>query len=240
MKKRNHLLEAVADFFSKQPRGRVLDLGCGDGEYSRRLKDLGFEVTAGDIDEHRFRKHPENDGIDFRHVDITREMPFSDHTYDYVLLLEVVEHLRNPYSIFPELNRVIKKGGTLIISTPNILSMKSRLRYFFEGNYDFFREPPLDQTKNPKEVIFNLHILPYRYHELEYLLAATGFEAQGIFTSVYEGRWLGFLLPLLRLQAVQKEKRSAREKGIDYLRIHGKIFSNELLFGRHLIIQAKK
>lgn len=235
--KKNHLLERITELFADAPRGKILDLGCGDGDYSKRLKDLGYDVIAGDIDEKRFRYHKE---IKFKHCDITREMPFADNSFDYVLLMEVVEHLRNPFVVISELHRIIKKGGFLTVSTPNILSLKSRARFMFEGAYEYFREAPLDQVKNPREVIFNLHLVPYRYHELEYLLCACGFKISNIFTSVLEGFELSFLLPIMQFQAWSKEKRSRRKGNIDYRRINKVLFSKELLFGRHLIIKARK
>jgi len=237
-KKVNFLLESLIKSFSGLPKGKILDLGCGDGDYSRRLKDLGFEVVSGDIDIARFKYKNE---IEFKHCDITKEMPFADNTFDYVLLMEVVEHLRNPYTVISEINRIIKKGGSLIISTPNILSLKSRLRFMFEGCYEYFREPPLDHVKNPKEVIFNLHIVPYRYQELEFLLAATGFKVEKIFASNYEGYGLWFLLPVIKLQSWQKSRRTAKKGGnINYGRMHKILLSKEILFGRHLIIKAVK
>jgi len=235
--KKNYLLEKIVNIFANEKRGKVLDLGCGDGDYAKKLKDLGFDVVAGDIDQNRFKYHKE---IEFRHCDITKVMPFPDNSFDYVLLMEVVEHLRNPYVVIPEINRIIKPGGGLILSTPNILNLKSRLRFVFEGAYEYFREPPLDQVKNPREVIFNLHLVPYRYHELEYLLSACGFKIADIYTSVYEGRGAWFLLPIIRFQARQKEKRSLKKGGIDYRRINKIVLSKELLFGRHLIIKAMK
>lgn len=235
--KTNHLLEKVVDIFGDLKKGKALDLGCGDGDYAKRLKDLGFDVIAGDIDSARFKYKKE---IEFKHCDITKEMPFPDKAFDYVLLMEVVEHLRNPYIVLPEINRIIKDGGYLIASTPNILNLNSRFRFLFEGAYEYFREPPLDQVKNPKEVIFNLHLFPYRYHELEYLLSACGFKISGIFTSVYEGYWFWFLLPLIKLQCWQKEKRSLKKGGVDYRRINKILLSEELLYGRHLIIKAEK
>lgn len=235
--KKNFLLEKIVEIISGEKKGKVLDLGCGDGDYAKRLKDLGFDVIAGDIDIARFRYKEE---IEFKHCDITKEMPFPDKTFDYVLLMEVVEHLRNPYIVLPEINRIIKDGGCLIASTPNILNLNSRFRFLFEGAYEYFREPPLDQVKNPLEVIFNLHLFPYRYHELEYLLSACGFKVSDIFTSVYEGFGLWFLLPFIKLQAWSKERRSRRKGGIDYKRINKILLSRELLFGRHLIIKAKK
>jgi SAM-dependent methyltransferase len=237
-KNRNYLLEAVVGLFKTLPKGKVLDLGCGDGDYAKRLKDLGFNVIAGDIDIARFRYKNE---IEFKRCDITKEMPFPADSFDYVLLMEVVEHLRNPYLVLPEINRIIKNNGILVLSTPNILNLSSRARFLFEGAYDFFREPPLDQAKNPQEVIFNLHLVPYRYHELEYLLSVAGFQVDKILTSIYEGHGWGFLLPFIRFQAWRKENRTAKKGGnIDYRRIHKITLSKELLFGRHLIIEAKK
>ncbi len=235
--KPNYLLEAVVKIFDDLPKGKVLDLGCGDGDYAKRLSDLGFEVIAGDIDRNRFKYHGE---IEFRHCDITKEMPFPDNYFDYVLLMEVVEHLRNPYVVISEINRIIKKSGSLIVSTPNILNLKSRMRFMFEGAYEYFRESPLDQISNPKEIIFNLHLVPYRYHELEYLLSACGFTNFNIFASVYEGYGLWFLLPIIKFQAWQKEKRAINKGNIDYGRINKVLLSKELLFGRHLILKAKK
>lgn len=235
--KNNFLLETVVNLFANLPKGKVLDLGCGNGDYAKRLKDLGFDVVAGDIDRTRFRYKNE---IEFRHCDITKEIPFYTNHFDYVLLLEVIEHLRNPYLVMPEINRIIKNNGSLIMSIPNILNLKSRLRFLFEGAYEYFREPPLDQVENPKEVIFNLHIVPYRYHELEYLLFATGFKIQSILVSNYEGYWAWFLVPIIKLQSWLKERRSLKQGGIDYRRLNKILLSKELLFGRHLIIQAKK
>lgn len=237
MAKTNYLLESTINAFCGLPRGSVLDLGCGDGDYSKSLKDLGFTVTASDIDIARFRH---KDKIDFRYCDITKEMPFADNTFDYVLLMEVIEHLRNPYAVLSEINRILKKSGSLIISTPNILSLKSRRRFLFEGTYEYFREPPLDQAKNCKEVIFNLHIVPYRYPELEYLLFTNHLKVNKIFTSIYEGFDLVPLLLILFAQAWSKEKRSLKKGGIDYRRINKILLSKELLFGRHLIIKANK
>jgi SAM-dependent methyltransferase len=236
-KKANDLLQAVVQKFKQLPKGKILDLGCGDGDYSIALKEQGFDVMAGDIDKQRFRYTGQ---IPFEYCDVTKVLPFKNSTFDYVLLMEVVEHLKNPYDVLTEINRVIKNGGSFILSTPNILNLKSRFRFLFEGAYEYFREPPLDQVENPKEKIFNLHLVPYRYHELEYLLAATGFKTKDIFTSIYEGSAMGILAPLIRLQAYLKEYRSIKKNGIDYRRINKILFSKELLFGRHLIIRAEK
>jgi len=234
---RNHLFESVVEALSSMPRGKVLDLGCGHGDYSKRLQEIGFEVVAGDIDISRFRYRGE---IDFRICDITKMLPFTDACCDYVVLMEVVEHLRNPYSVMAEINRVLKPGGRLIISTPNILNLKSRLRFLFEGSYEYFREPPLDQAHNPKETIPNLHIVPYRYHELEFLLSDTGFSVEKVLSSFKDRSIAALLIPLIRFQAWQKTRRSLKKDGLDFTRINRIILSSQLLFSRHLVIVSSK
>lgn len=235
--KTNYLLEKIISLLINEKSGRVLDLGCGDGDYSVELKDLGFEVIAADLDEKRFKHRGE---INFKVCDVAEPLPFPDGDFDYVIAAELIEHLKNPYVAMKEINRVLKNGGQLILSTPNVLSLKSRLRYLFEGCYEYFRETPLEQSKNPKEVIFNLHLIPWRYHDLEYLLVTSGFMVEGIFTSVYEGFGLGFVLPIIFFQTWQKRRRSLNKGGIDYRRINRILLSKELIFGKHLIVRARK
>lgn len=236
-KDKNYLLEEIIAIFCKEKKGRVLDLGCGDGDYSVRLKELGFDVKAADLDIARFK----NSGkIDFQECDVSKKLPFADSSFDYILLAEVVEHLKNPYDVIREIGRVLKKEGKLVLSTPNVLNMKSRMRYLIEGSYEFFREPLLEQSHNPKEVIFNLHVIPWRYHELEYLLKDSGFLIEKISTSIYEGHGWSVFLPLIRFQLHSKESRARKKKSLDYSRINKILLSPEILFGRHLIITAKK
>jgi len=75
MKKRkpNYLLEAIVNIFANLPKGKVLDLGCGNGDYAKRLKDLGFEVIASDMDLERFKYH---NLIKFEASNLDKPLPF--------------------------------------------------------------------------------------------------------------------------------------------------------------------
>lgn len=109
-KKRNYLLESFLSVFEKEKRGKVLDIGCGNGDYAYNLNKMGFDVLAGDMDVDRFRY---KDQIKFQKCNITEKLPFTDNSFDFVLLAEVIEHLRNPYDVIKELNRILKPGGGL-------------------------------------------------------------------------------------------------------------------------------
>lgn len=217
--KPNYLLEAVKNVFVSLPGGKVLDLGCGDGDYSERLKDLGFEVVASDMDSERFKYHK---SIKFVKSNISEPLPFPDESFDYVLFLEVLEHLYNPDFVIKQISRLIKPGGLLLISTPNILNLGSRMRFLFEGSFDFFREPILDYSKLLPSGIQNMHIIPWRYQEIEYLLYKNGLNTEKIYTDLMKPslRFFSFIfLPLLRFQAWQKERRAIKKGGVDYKRI---------------------
>jgi SAM-dependent methyltransferase len=240
--KRNKLLDQVIKIFSSEKRGRALDLGCGSGDYSLGLRNLGFDVTASDMDVEGFRHSA---SIKFVPSDLNEKLPFANASFDYVLLAEVIEHVYNPLFIMNEISRVLKSGGSLILSTPNILNIESRFRFFFEGGFDFFREPTLDYARQFPIGLQNMHVIPWRYQELEYLLFGAGLKVVAAFADSVNAV-LGikffsiFARPLLKLQAWSKERRSSKKGGVDFRRMNRLIFSDELFFGKHLIVKAVK
>jgi len=239
-KDKNYLLEKVVEILSKESRGRVLDVGCGDGHLSWQLKKEGFNVIACDLDERRFKY---TNKIEFKRCDLNEELPFPENSFDYVLFLEVIEHLYNPNFVIEQISRVLKPSGVLILSTPNILNLGSRLRFLFEGGFDFFREPPLDYHKVFPAKIQNMHIVVWRYQEVEYLLFKNGFCIETVYADLMKSslKFLGFILsPLIKWQCSQKERRSLKKGGIDYRRINKILHSKELLYGRHLILKARR
>ncbi len=236
-KKKSNLLDSLLSVFEKEKRGKVLDIGCGNGDYAYNLSKMGFDVLAGDMDVDRFQY---KDQIKFQKCNITEKLPFADNNFDFVLLAEVIEHLRNPYDVMRELNRILRPRGGLILSTPNILNLKSRMRFLIEGCWEYFREIPLEHSQNPKEVIWNLHLMPWRYHELEYLLHHNNLKVDRVFTSKHEGLGLAFLVPFINLQLKSKEHRARKKGGVDYSRINKILLSKNMLFGEHLIVKAIK
>lgn len=114
----------VLDRLEQLPPGKVLDVPSGEGALSYCLSRMGFGVVAGDIDPNFF-KAP---GIRCVKIDMNRPMPLEDEQFDYVACLEGIEHLENPFVFVRECHRILKWGGRLILSTPNILNLASRLK----------------------------------------------------------------------------------------------------------------
>ena len=120
----------------------VIDIGAGAGAFSQRMADLGYEVTALDIDNEKFIPSE----VPFIEADINRGILLTgDKKYDAAFCLEVVEHVENPWSLLREIYRILKPGGLLILSTPNVTSFLSRLIFLCTGQFHQFSDadPPL-------------------------------------------------------------------------------------------------
>ena len=96
----------------------ILDAGCGDGEALIRLKRClpdnvaAFDINKGQIDDAR-NKLPD---VKIETQDI-QQLPYDDNSFDLILCLEVLEHLKNPSSALKEIARVASKH--LIVSVPS-------------------------------------------------------------------------------------------------------------------------
>lgn len=124
------------------PQGSsVLDLGAGAGAFSMRLVDNGYHVTALDIDPEKWV--PKD--IEFVKLNIDLGVSGSiDKVFDAVCCLEVIEHVENPWNLLREVYAVLKPGGYLILSTPNITSFVSRLNFLRTGQFHQFGEADLE------------------------------------------------------------------------------------------------
>ncbi len=96
----------------------ILEVGCGSGCLLELLKPanqvVGVDVAADGIDACATR------GIEAHCVDPASEpLPFPDESFDFVICLETIEHMMNPYYALMEMRRVLKRGGRLICSIPN-------------------------------------------------------------------------------------------------------------------------
>ncbi len=120
---------------------RVLDLGCGTGAWLQRLGDLDFKDLTG-ID-----RRPEDfavKGARFICGDLDQAAQVELGTYGLITAIEIIEHVANPEAVIALAAAHLAPNGWLVITTPNIYSLRWRLRFFLTGKlhgFDINAEP---------------------------------------------------------------------------------------------------
>jgi SAM-dependent methyltransferase len=171
--------------------GRILEVSCGSGNELLKLQQAGYEVTGTNYTKYE----NESPNVKIRHgVDLLQGLPFEDESFDTVLLLDVIEHLANHDKAVSELARVCKAMGHVIIMTPNIMKLTSRLHFLFTGFFKLKRafigfDVPLGSA-------FAFHNYPVHLPVFLYLLHAHGLSLSEFTASVYKKKSFFFYLLL--------------------------------------------
>jgi len=118
-------------------RGCVLDFGAGTGVLAGRLCDIGLfeDVSAIDLIDYRGNI---TERVKWQFADLNAVLPFPDNSFDVVCSAEVIEHLENPRFVAREWFRLLRKGGSLVFSTPNNESWRSLISLFVRGHFSAF------------------------------------------------------------------------------------------------------
>ena len=234
------IYEKVMFLLKSEEKGRALDTPSGEGAFSLKLKEAGYEVWAADLNEEKFKA----EDVTFMKVDLNKRISYEGAFFNLVACIEGIEHLENPHHIIREFNRVLKKGGILIITTPNTLNIYSRLRYLLFGSPDRHHSE-IESFKGDLYQILRRHINPIGYPELRYILENNGFKIKKIATNMsilpYRGGKLilRLFMPLvfLILGGFVRLVAGSFRKGDS---LSGALLSSDLLFGDALILKAEK
>lgn len=113
----------------------VIDLPAGSGETSRYLKEQGFEVLPFDL----FPEFFSVPGLECKFCDITQGIPVADETANLIICQEGIEHFSDQVAAMKELSRVLKTGGTLVLTTPNYSSLKAKVSYLLNESEKYNR-----------------------------------------------------------------------------------------------------
>jgi 2-polyprenyl-3-methyl-5-hydroxy-6-metoxy-1,4-benzoquinol methylase len=147
------------------PRQRVLDVGCGEGHFAALFADAGADVVAIDVAEEPLRRlralHPE---LDARLIEPEAALPLEDASFDVVWAGETIEHVADTSSWLSELRRVLRSGGSLLLSTPDHGVLTRLWLALRRGEFEARLDPRSD------------HLRFYTRRSLAALLADFGFE----------------------------------------------------------------
>src|SRR6185369_2572859 len=225
--------QTVADILRGLPRGALLDVPAGEGALAGRLIDAGFDVRCCDLYPEIFRL----DGVDIHQGNLDAELPCGDQSFDYVTCLEGLEHIENPQQAMREFARVLKPGGHLFVSVPNILNIEERLKWLLHGYTSHFKpisRPAIERLRAEYDdrVEIAAHVNPIGYSELRYILEKNGFGIVRLFRDKPKGKaWLYWpIVALIRLitRLTPEQKRSERWTT--------ELASNEVLRGGNTLI----
>jgi 2-polyprenyl-3-methyl-5-hydroxy-6-metoxy-1,4-benzoquinol methylase len=125
------------------PGARVLDLGCSQGLLARPLRDKGVRTTGVDVGPPE-RVSKDLESYHRRDLEEPLELP-EGREFDYVVIADVIEHLRNREQLLRSARRHLKPEGRLLISTPNIAIWFYRLSLLV-GRFEYGPRGVLDET----------------------------------------------------------------------------------------------
>jgi len=235
-----YIFRSVSEVWSRErSQGkRALDLSCGGGDTARMLAAQGFEVVATEYG----LLSPMPDGI-YRvgGVDLNQYLPFRSAAFDAVNLVEVIEHIENQAQLIREIARVLKPGGVVLISTPNILNVFSRVRFLFTG-FIRGRVRPVHYTRKPGQAP-NIYLI--HFYELYYLLFHYGFEIEKLKKTKVKAAPVFFMVllyPLMwlsSLEAVIRAEKDSIQRRYNW-QILKYMFSLALLLSDNIVLKAKK
>jgi SAM-dependent methyltransferase len=150
-------IRKILDFFQKEKKKqKVLDIGCGEGQISQKIKELNFAVYGLDISKKNVQIAKKR-GICAKLGDVEKKFPFPNNSFDIVFAGEIIEHVYDTSLFLKEINRVLKKGGRLLLTTPNLAHLPDRIRFLFGLN---------PTQVQPLHEFLYLHIRPFTFNLL--------------------------------------------------------------------------
>jgi len=219
--------DSVLAFFREAKPGRLLDIPSGTCWLARGLEDLpGWEYFGVDL-----FADPKSEN--FRRADLNDDIPFEEGQFDYVACLEGLEHIENLHHALREFHRVLKPGGTLVVSTPNPLCIASRKRYLMTGTYYGF--PHL--VHMPKEGE-HVHINPINLSSLISFAGKYGFDLGLIHPLKPNAKMYRFIIAVMRIKVYTWLKYISRDRETKVFM--ERLSSVNVLLNNEMLVSFKK
>lgn len=180
---RIHALPGLHDFVGEQarrhlrPGSTALDIAAGSGAMCLRLADLGFKVEATDYVRAGFKLHG---SVPFTEIDLNLDFSAAfSKKYESIIASEIIEHLENPRHFARQLFSLLEPGGRVLLTTPNIDSMPSKVLFLSSGKFLWFEDQQYGSDG---------HITPLSQWQMNKIFVEAGFRfvAQTSFGSRFD------------------------------------------------------
>lgn len=239
----DHVFDVVVHQLSNRAPERHLDMGAGWGHLIERLRTRYPNMKSCGLD-YNPSHFPLKD-VPIAHCDFSADsLPHEDEAFDLITFTEVCEHLENFRHAIREAARVLKPGGLLVVSTPNVLSMKSRWAFLTRGFWTYF--DPLPLKDDPRFYPGQRHITPIPFFYMAHALldaGLTNIEPHADKHQKSSSFWAVLCLPVMRFAAWRSKFRRVRHLGLNSDEIERLAIQNNswpVLTGRTLIVTARK
>jgi SAM-dependent methyltransferase len=232
--------------FAAMAPGRILDVPSGGGEQSRALIAMGYRVISVDL----FPAAVQAGSL--VRADANRTLPFRAGSFDYVLSREGIEHLEDQISFLRECRRVLKPGGTIVVTTPNIMHLSARLSLLLTNQRNMRRGLINEEQALRAQVgghLYHGHVFLLDYFRLRYMMRVAGFDRLAVYSDRYSPTSIALapLAPAVALSMryaawtagrANRAKRRPVASAAVIREIIGHVMSPALLFGKRMIMTA--
>lgn len=226
-KARPSIHHTILEWFSTQTRGHVLDAPAGYGHLSLKLKDMGYEVSCGEINTD-ICTIPDMPCV---YTDLNRKIDAPTASFDYVCCVDGLEHMTDPYTAVKEFARVLKPGGIGVFSIPNYANIEKRLKFLVHG---YLTKPTqYDAYAQANGTLFDFHNSPLTITQLAFMFQINQLDIIDIKRNAWKWKQL-LLLPLVyalkglnRLNSAKSKQKHRTDLTLDNRVILG---GNNLIF----------
>ncbi len=210
--RRSH--DTLREQLAEMTPATILDAPAGTGVLSEFLSKRGWNVQCADIDAGNFHAAT----FSFTRTNLNRGLPYRDNAFEVVVCANGLHRLFNPAGAIREFFRVLRPGGSLLITVNNYASIDCRLRFLFYGSIaNTINESRFGQTVRDPEANVRTHLF---FPQLANLLEAAGFKIKSILPAEVKKRqrYLAPLAWLIRLCSYFIRGKRMRRNRVDVTR----------------------
>jgi SAM-dependent methyltransferase len=200
----------------------VVDFPAGSGVTTSLLKDLGAYAQPFDL----FPEYFTVENLECKRADINESIPMEAGQADMVICQEGIEHFSDQLKAFKEFNRILKKQGRLIITTPSYSNLAARFSYFIFESENHKKMPPNEiddiwmSDKSISNEIYHGHIFLVGLQKLRIIGKLSGFKIREMrYVRLSKGSLFLFPLfyPIILISSLLRYTRNLnKNKNLDH------------------------